>query len=53
MLPGVEHSQDKQEARSIELDTELRDALAERKGAEEERELWLRKVDGIIGGTKR
>lgn len=53
MLPGVENSQEKQEARIIELDAELRDALEERNKAEEERELWLGKVDGIIGGIKR
>ena len=53
MLPGVENSQGKQEARVIELDAELREALEERNKAEEERELWLGKVDGIIGGIKR
>lgn len=53
MLPGVENSQEKQEARITELDAKLKEALAERKKAEEERELWLAKVDGIIGGIKR
>ena len=53
MLPGVENSQEKQEARVIELDAELREALDERNKAEEERELWLEEVDGIIGGIKR
>ena len=53
VLPGVEHSQDKQEARIIELDAELRKAFEARKEAELERELWLGKVDGIIGGIKR
>ena len=53
MLPGVENSQEKQEARIIELDAELREALEERNKAEKERELWLGKVDGIIGGIKR
>ena len=53
MLPGVENSQDKQGARITELDGELREALEERKKAEEERELWLAKVDGIIGGIRR
>ena len=53
MLPGVENSQEEQEARVIELDAELREALEERNEAEEERELWLGKVDGIIGGIKR
>lgn len=53
MLPGVENSQDKQEARIAALDAELREALEERKQAEEEREIWLGKVDGIIGGIRR
>lgn len=53
MLPGVENSQEKQEARIIELDAQLRDALEERKKAEGERQLWLEKVDGIIGGIRR
>lgn len=53
MLPGVENSQEKQETRIIELDAKLSEALEERKRAEEERELWLGKVDGIIGGIKR
>lgn len=53
MLPGVENSQEKQEARVIELDAELREALEERNKAEEERELWLGMVDGIIGEIKR
>ena len=53
VLPGVEHSQDKQEARIIELDAELRKAFEARQEAEQERELWLGKVDGIIGGIKR
>ena len=53
MLPGVENSQEKQEARIIELDAKLSKALEERKKAEEERELWLGKVDGIIGGIRR
>lgn len=53
MLPGVENSQEKQEARITELDGELREALEERKKAEVEREVWLGKVDGIIVGIKR
>lgn len=53
MLPGVENSQEKQEARITELDAELREALEERRKAEQERELWLQKVDEIIGGIKR
>lgn len=53
VLPGVENSQDKQGARITELDGALREALEERKKAEEERELWLAKVDGIIGGIRR
>ncbi len=39
--------------RITELDAELRGALEERKKAEEERELWLEKVEGIIVGIKR
>ena len=53
MLPGVENNQEEQEARIAELDAELREALEERKKAEEEREIWLGKVDEIIGGIKR
>lgn len=53
VLPGVENSQERQEARIIELDAKLSEALEERKRAEGERELWRGKVDGIIGGTKR
>lgn len=53
MLPGVENSQKEQEARITELDAELRQALEERKKAEELRVLWLGKVDGIIGVIKR
>lgn len=53
VLPGVEKSQEKQEARIADLDAELRQALKERKKAEEERRTWLGKVDGIIGGIKR
>ena len=53
MLPGVENSQEEQEARIIGLDAELRNALEERKAAEQERGLWMGKVDGIIGGIKR
>ena len=53
VLPGVENSQEKQEARITELDAELRAALEARKKAEGERELWLGKVDGIIGGIRR
>ena len=53
MLPGVENSQEKQEARITELDAELREVLEERNMAEAERELWLGKIDGIIGGIKR
>lgn len=53
VLPGVENSQEKQEARITELDAELRGALEERKKSEVERELWLEKVDGIIGGIRR
>lgn len=53
MLPGVESSQEKQEVRIAELDVELREALEERKKAEEEREIWLGRVDGIIGEIKR
>ena len=49
----MENSQEKQEARITELDAELRGALEERKKAEVERELWLEKVDGIIGGIRR
>ncbi len=53
VLPGVENSQEKQEAQIVELDAELREALEERKKAEADRQLWLGKVDGIIGGIKR
>lgn len=53
MLPGVENSQKKQETRITELDAELKQALEERKKAEDQRELWLGKVDGIIGVIKR
>ncbi|CAD6581806.1 MAG: RNA polymerase II mediator complex subunit [Alectoria sarmentosa] len=53
VLPGVESSQEKQEVRIAELDVELREALEERKKAEEDREIWLGRVDGIIGGIKR
>lgn len=53
VLPGVENSQEKQKARITGLDAELGQALEERKKAEEERELWLGKVDGIIGGIRR
>ncbi|CAF9942546.1 MAG: RNA polymerase II mediator complex subunit [Alectoria fallacina] len=53
VLPGVESSQEKQEVRIAELDVELREALEERKKAEEEREIWLGRVDGIIGEIKR
>lgn len=53
VLPGVENNQEEQEARIAELDAELREALEERKKAEEEREIWLGKVDEIIGGIKR
>ncbi|KAM0795764.1 mediator complex, subunit Med21 [Usnea florida] len=53
VLPGVENSLDNQGARVTELDGELREALEERKKAEEERERWLAKIDGIIGGIRR
>lgn len=39
--------------RITELDAELRGALEERKEAEEEREHWLGKIEGIIGEIKR
>ena len=53
VLPGVENSQEKQEVQITELDAELRGALEERKEAEKEREHWLGKIEGIIGGIKR
>ena len=53
MLPGVENSQEKQEGRIKELEIELQGALEERKKAEQQRQIWLAKVEGIIGGVRR
>ena len=53
VLPGVENSQEQQEARIVELDAELREALEQRKKAEAERGLWLGNIDGMIGGVRR
>ncbi|MCJ1459912.1 RNA polymerase II mediator complex subunit [Mycoblastus sanguinarius] len=53
VLPGVENSQEKQEGRIKELEIELQGALEERKKAEQQRQIWLAKVEGIIGGVRR
>lgn len=53
MLPGVENSQEKQEARIRELDAELRTALEERAEVEEERSMVLGRVEALLGGVRR
>lgn len=53
VLPGVENSQEKQEARIRELDAELRTALEERAEVEEERSMVLGRVEALLGGVRR
>lgn len=53
MLPGLEKSEEEQEARIRVLDVELKEAEEERKEAVREREIWLERLDAVIGKVRR
>lgn len=49
----MENSKEKQESRIRELDGELREGERERVEGGREREKWLGRLEGVLGGCRR
>jgi mediator of RNA polymerase II transcription subunit 21 len=52
-LPGLDHSEEDQEERIVELEKELKAAEEKRKVAVKEKEVILAKLDKVIRSIKR
>lgn len=52
-LPGLDHSEEDQEERIVELEKELKAAEEKRKVAVKEKEVILAKLDEVIRSIKR
>ena len=53
VLPGLDKSDEMQEARIRELEAELRVEEEKRKQAVTEKEVWSERLDAVIGNVRR